>query len=512
MADRKPPAPKKPALARFLDTVEWAGNRLPEPATLFVILSVAVVLLSAAVASTGWSVEHPTTGERVEAVSLLNGDGLRRILTSAVSNFTGFAPLGMVLVTLLGVGVAEGSGLLAAGLRAVALAAPRRLVTPAVVFAGIASNVASDAGYVVFVPLAALVFRAFGRHPLAGIAAAFAGVSGGFSANVLVGSTDVLLASITEPAARIVDEAYRVTPLANYYFNVASTLLLVAVGTWVTDRVVEPRLGRYEGGAAEEDVTRLEPREKRGLLLAFGTTAVLLAVLAWSVVPEGAVLRDPRTGGFLTSPFLAGIVPLILVLFCVPGIVFGVAVGTVRSDSDVTRMMAKSLAGMGSYLVLVFFAAQFIAFFSWTHLGLITAIEGATGLEAIGLTGWPLILAFVAVSGGVNLVIASASAKWALMAPVFVPRFMLLGYTPELTQAAFRVADSATNVVTPMLAYFPLIIALAQRYRKDVGMGTMIALMLPYSMAFLVSWTLLLLAWMGLALPLGPGAPLRLPA
>lgn len=510
MADRKPAA-KRPALARFLDTVEWTGNRLPEPATLFVILSVAVVLLSAAVAATGWSVVHPTTGERVEAVSLLSGDGLRRILTSAVSNFTGFAPLGMVLVALLGVGVAEGSGLLAAGLRAVALSAPRRLVTSAVVFAGIASNVASDAGYVVFVPLAALVFRAFGRHPLAGIAAAFAGVSGGFSANVLVGSTDVLLASITEPAARIVDEAYRVTPLANYYFNVASTVLLVAVGTWVTDRVVEPRLGRYEGGAAEE-VARLEAKEKRGLLLAVGTTVAILAVLAWSVVPEGAVLRDPRTGGFLTSPFLAGIVPLILVLFCVPGIVFGVAVGTIRSDSDVTRMMAKSLAGMGSYLVLVFFAAQFIAFFSWTHLGLITAIEGAMALQAIGLTGWPLILAFVAVSGGVNLVIASASAKWALMAPVFVPMFMLLGYTPELTQVAFRVADSATNIVTPMLAYFPLVIALAQRYRKDLGMGTLIALMLPYSIAFLVSWTLFLLAWMGLGLPLGPGAPLRLPA
>lgn len=509
LAEKK--AAKKPALERLLDTIEWAGNRLPDPATLFVILCAAVVLLSAAVASTGWSVEHPSTGERVSAVSLMNGDGLRRMLTSAVSNFTGFAPLGMVLVTLLGVGVAEGSGLLAAGLRAVALAAPRRAVTAAVVFTGTLSNVASDAGYVVFIPLAALVFRAFGRHPLAGIAAAFAGVSGGFSANLLVGSTDVLLASITEPAAHIVDEAYRVTPLANYYLMVASAFLLTAVGAWITDRVVEPRLGRYEGGDGEDGMTPLEAREKRGLLLAALATAMLLLLLAWSVVPPGSVLRDPKTGGFLTSPFLSGIVPIIVVLFWVPAIVYGVTVGTIRSDKDLTRMMAKALSGMGSYLVLVFFAAQFIAYFSWTHLGLITAIEGALGLQAIGLTGWPLVLAFVLVSGAVNLVIASASAKWALMAPVFVPMFMLLGYSPELTQAAFRVADSATNLVTPMLSYFPLIIALAQRYRKDAGIGTMIALMLPYSIAFLVAWTLFLLAWVGLGLPLGPGAPILLP-
>jgi aminobenzoyl-glutamate transport protein len=506
------PPKRKGALPRFLDTVEWAGNRLPEPATLFVVLCVAVVLLSAAVAAIGWSVTHPSTGAQVEAVSLLNGDGLRRMLTSAVSNFTGFAPLGMVLVTLLGVGVAEGSGLLAASLRAVALAAPRRIVTAAVVFTGIVSNVASDAGYVVFVPLAVLVFRAFGRHPLAGLAAAFAGVSGGFSANVLVGSTDVLLAAITEPAARIVDEGYRVTPLANYYFMVASTFLLTAIGTWVTDRVVEPRLGRYEGEDPQDAMSRLEPRERRGLGLAAAATASLLALLAWSVVPEGAVLRDPRTGGFLTSPFLAGIVPVIVVLFWVPAIVYGVTAGTIRSDSDVTRMMAKALSGMGSYLVLVFFAAQFIALFSWTHLGLITAIEGALGLRAIGLTGPPLLVAFVLVSGLVNLVIASASAKWALLAPVFVPMFMLLGYTPELTLVAFRIADSSTHLVTPMLSYFPLIIAVAQKYRKDAGIGTMIALMLPYSIAFLVAWTLFLLAWVAVGLPLGPGAPLRLGA
>jgi aminobenzoyl-glutamate transport protein len=259
-------------------------------------------------------------------------------------------------------------------------------------------------------------------------------------------------------------------------------------------------------------MTPLDTKEKRGLALAAAATALLLLVLAWSVVPEGAVLRDPETGGFLTSPFLSGIVPIIVVLFWVPAIVYGTTVGTIRSDSDVTRMMARALSGMGSYLVLVFFAAQFIAYFSWTHLGLITAIEGALGLQAIGLTGWPLVLAFVLVSGGVNLVIASASAKWALMAPVFVPMFMLLGYAPELTQVAFRVADSATNLVTPMLSYFPLIIALAQRYRKDAGIGTMIALMLPYSLVFLAVWTLFLLAWAGLGLPLGPGAAIHLPS
>jgi aminobenzoyl-glutamate transport protein len=501
---------KKNALARFLDTIEWVGNRLPNPATLFILFSISVVLASALLAGTGWSVPHPSTGAPVEIVSLLTADGLRRMLTSAVSNFTGFAPLGMVLVALLGVGIAEGSGLLSAVMRALVLAAPRWIITSAVVFTGIMSNVASDAGYVVFLPFAAMIFLAFGRHPLAGVAAGLAGVSGGFSANLLVGSTDVLLASITEAAAHIVDPAYSVNALANYYFMAVSTIVLTIAGTWVTDRIVEPRLGKYPV-TGDTDVVGLTPVEKKGLWGAVIATLGMLGLLAWAVIPEGALLRDPATGGLLRSPFLSGIVMIIVILFWVPGIVYGLLTRTIRNDSDAVKMMAKAMSGMGSYLVLVFFAAQFVAYFAWTNIGLVTAIEGASFLRDIGLTGIPLMLVFILFTAVINLAISSASAKWAVMAPVFVPMFMLLGYTPELTQVAYRIADSSTNIITPMLSYFPLIIALAQKYRQDAGIGTLVATMLPYSVVFLLVWSVLLVGWMLLGMPVGPGAELHLP-
>ncbi len=503
-------APKRSALYRFLDIVEWGGNTLPHPATLFIIFAGLVIVVSAMIEAIGYTAIHPTTGKEIVPVSLLNGDGLRRIVTTMVTNFTGFVPLGTVLVAMLGVGVAEGSGLLSAGVRAMVLSAPKKLITMVIVFTGILSNAASEAGYVILIPLAGVIFQAFGRHPLAGMAAAFAGVSGGYSANLVLGTVDPLLAGITEEMAKIVDETYKVNPAANYYFMFGSTFLLTFLGTWVTERIVEPRLGRYEGDDAGLAIEGLSPVERRGLKVAGVTTLLFLVLLLLAVVPESGVLRDPKTRDILHSPFLSGIVALIFFMFLLPGLAYGIVTRSLRNDTDVVNAMGKAMSNLGVYIVLVFCAAQFVAYFSWTNLGIITAIRGAELLKSIGLTGIPLIVSFVFVAAFLNLFMGSASAKWAIMAPIFVPMFMLLGYTPELTQAAYRIGDSTTNIITPMMSYFALIVAFAQKYKKDSGIGTIIAMMLPYSVIFLIGWSLFLVGWLLLELPVGPGAGLYL--
>ncbi|MDH4070275.1 MAG: AbgT family transporter [Ignavibacteria bacterium] len=502
---------KKGFLYRSLDFVEWVGNKLPHPATLFGLFALFVVIGSGILAVMEYVAYHPSTGEEIRAVSLMNGEGLRRIVTTMVTNFTGFVPLGTVLVAMLGVGVAEGSGLLSAILRLLVLSAPKRLITLVIVFSGVLSNAASEAGYVILIPLGAVIFMTIGRHPLAGMAAAFAGVSGGYSANLVLGTVDPLLSGITEEVAKIIDPGYLVNPAANYYFMIVSTFLVTLMGTWVTEKIVEPRLGTYDGDEKPESVDRLTALEKKGLMAAGISSLVLAGLLALSIVPEWGVLRDPESGGILHSPFLRGIVTIIFVVFLVPGVVFGFVTRSLKNDTDVINAMGKSMKGLGVYIVLVFFAAQFVAYFSWTNVGLISAIQGAEFLKSIGLTGIPLIVAFVFVAGAMNMFMGSASAKWAIMAPIFVPMFMLLGYTPELTQAAYRIGDSCTNVITPMMSYFALIVAFAEKYQKDAGIGTVVALMVPYSMIFLVVWTIFLILWMLLGIPVGPGAGLYLP-
>jgi aminobenzoyl-glutamate transport protein len=511
MAVERKPEGRGP-IYRFLDFVERAGNMLPHPATLFALMACGVIAGSAVLASLDYVARHPTTGEAIVAVSLLNGEGLRRMVTAMVQNFTGFVPLGSVLVAMLGVGVAEGSGLISAGLRASVLSAPRRLITLVVVFAGVLSNAASEAGYVILIPLAAIIFMAMGRHPLVGLAAAFAGVSGGYSANLVLGLVDPLLSGITEEVAGIIDPSYTVNPACNYYFMAASTFLVTILGTWVTERIVEPRFKGEMPQGERPTVEALRPEERRGLKAAGAATLAMTVLLIVAVVPEGAVLRNPDTGGVLQSPFLSGIVTIIFLFFLVPGIAYGIATRSIRNDSDVINQMGKQISTLGMYIVLVFFAAQFVAYFAWTNVGLITAIQGADLLKSIGLTGVPLILSFVVVAALMNLMMGSASAKWAVMAPIFVPMFMLLGYSPELTQAAYRIGDSTTNLITPMMSYFALIVAFAQKYKSDCGIGTIVALMLPYSLTFLIGWTAFLLAWMSLGIPVGPGAPLYLPA
>jgi aminobenzoyl-glutamate transport protein len=509
-------------ITRFLRVVEWLGNALPHPVTLFALFALSVVLFSGLLGAMGLAVEDPrpegaagrAADGMIRVISLLNADGVRRIVLNLVTNFTGFVPLGTVLVAMLGVGVAERSGLLTAVIRAMVLKAKARTVTVTIVLAGVLSNTASEMGYVVLVPLAAMVFYSLGRHPLAGLAAAFAGVSGGYSANLLLGTVDPLLAGITQEAARLIEPGYLVDASANWFFMIASTFLVVLVGSWVSLRVVEPALGRYDPSQARfasDDEHRLDPLtplEKRGLKVAGVAALCMAALIAWMVVPEGAVLRNPQTGEIANSPFLRGIVALIFIFFLVPGIAYGAVVGTIRSDRDVINAMAGAMSTLGLYMVLVFFAAQFVAFFSWTNLGAVTAVTGANFLQAIGLTGPLVFVFFILICAFVNLMLGSASAQWAVTAPIFVPMLMLLGYSPEVVQAAYRIGDSTTNIITPMMSYFGLIMAFAARYVPKAGIGTLISMMLPYSVALLLSWTAFFFIWVfALGLPVGPAAP-----
>ncbi|OIQ26026.1 AbgT family transporter [uncultured Vibrio sp.] len=519
-ASIKQNSPKKPIFTRFLDAVEYLGNLLPHPITLFAIFCVAILVTSGIAGYFEVSVMDPrpegasgrAADGMIHVVSLLNAEGLQRIVTSLVSNFVGFAPLGTVLVAMLGVAIAEHSGLLSAAMRGVVMGASKRMVTVAIVFAGIISNTASELGYVVLIPLAAMMFHSLGRHPLAGLAAAFAGVSGGYSANLLIGTVDPLLSGITETAAQMMDPTYTVGPEVNWYFMFVSTFFITFAGAFVTEKIVEPKLGKYNEEDAAEDLSNdsmgnLTAVEKKGLKLAGISVLVVAALLAWTIVPADGILRHPVTGEVAGSPFLRSIVAFIFVFFAIPGFVYGRVVGTMKNDRDVINAMSKSMSSMGMYIVLVFFAAQFVAFFSWTNFGQVFAVGGASFLQNIGLTGPMLFFAFILMCGFINLMIGSASAQWAVTAPIFVPMLMLVGYAPETIQAAYRIGDSTTNIITPMMSYFGLILAVATRYMKNLGIGTLISTMLPYSVVFMVGWSFMFYVWVFLlGLPVGPGA------
>ncbi|MGL5352878.1 MAG: AbgT family transporter, partial [Clostridium sp.] len=380
---------------------------------------------------------------------------------------------------------------------------PKSLVTVVVVFAGVMSSIASDAGYVVLIPLGAVIFMSFGRHPLAGLAAAFAGVSGGFSANLLPGPTDALLAGITEEATKITSAGISVGVTDNWYFLVASTLLITIIGTIVTEKIVEPRLGKYTGDVKEE-LTSISCNEKRGLKFA-GIALVLFLVGVGLLIMPGGVLRNPETGEFLKSPFMDSIVIVIALAFFVPGLAYGIGSKKIKSDKEVVSLMSKSMSTMGGYIVLVFFAAQFVQYFTYTNVGTVIAVNGSNFLKGTGITGIPLLIGFVIVAALINIFMGSASAKWAIMAPVFVPMFMEMQYSPALTQMAYRIGDSTTNLISPLMSYFALIVAFSEKYDKDSGAGTLISTMLPYSIALLIGWIGLLIVWYVFNIPLGPG-------
>ena len=384
---------------------------------------------------------------------------------------------------------------------------PKKAVTATVIFLGIMSNVASSTGYVMLVPLGAILFMSFGRHPIAGLAATFAGVSGGWSANLLIGTNDPVFAGMSTEAARMIDPTYTVLPTGNWYFMVASTFLITFIGTLVTEKIIEPRLGKY---IPEEEVkvNDISLDEKRGMKFALISLIVFFIVVGLLVLPENALLRNPQTGELLRSPFMSGIVFLMSLFFMIPGIFYGIGSRKIKSDKDVIELMTKSINNLSGFMVLIFFAAQFVVFFNYSNLGIILSVKGAEFLQNTGFVGIPLIFAFIVMTAIINIFIAVDSAKWAIMAPIFVPMFMRIGFSPELTQAAYRVGDSCTNVIAPLMPFFPLVVAFAQKYDKKSGMGTLVSLMIPYSIAFLLGWIVLLIIWFLLGLPLGIGGGL----
>lgn len=500
---------KRGLFGGFLNFVERAGNKLPHPVTIFAILALIVIVLSKlfdGVTETYYNAKEKAD-VTVAVVSLLNKDGLQFMFNSAVKNFTSFAPLGTVLVAMLGVGVAESTGLIDAALKKVVLSTPKAIITYVVVFAGIMSNIASDAGYVVLVPLGALVFLSFGRHPLAGIAAAFAGVSAGFSANLLLGTLDPLLQGITNEAIKLGGSPVTIEATANWYFMIVSTFLLTILGGLVTDYIVEPRLGKYTKKVNVDQMT-VSKEESRGLMAALISILALTAIFLFLTVPQNGLLREVLEDGTTSiKGFINhGLVPLIMIIFFVPGVVFGIFSGKIKNDKDVVKGMSKAMASMGGYLVLAFAASQFIAYFTYTNLGILLAVNGAELLKTVGLTGLPLVIAFVVVAGFINLFIGSASAKWAIMAPIFIPMMMELGIRPEFTQLAFRIGDSTTNIISPLMTYFAVIVTFAQQYDEDTGIGTLISSMLPYTIVFFIGWTILMVIWYFTGLPIGPGA------
>ncbi len=496
-------------MQRFLNLVERGGNALPHPATLFLGFAVITLIISWIGSWLGWQILHPATGDVVHVKNLLSGDGLHFILEKTVVNFTDFAPLGIVLVAMLGIGIAESSGLIGVAIRLLVLSAPKSLLTFVLVFAGIMSNMASDIGYVLLIPMAGVIFIAVGRHPIVGMAAAFAGVSGGFSANLFLGTIDPLLAGLSQEAAQIIDPAYVVNPTANYYFMIVSTFLISFLGTWVTEKIVAPRFGKYQPEGEEENsaLEKLTQKEKKGLLYSGLTFMVFFGLILWGAIPEDGVMRS-EDGSLLHSPLLRGVVTLLFVVAGAMGIVYGAVVGKFKNDADVMKGMAESMKALATYIVLVFFAAQFVAYFKESNLGIVLAVNGAEALKAANLNIYVLMILFILFAATINMLMGSASAKWAIMAPVFIPIFMLMGYSPELSQVVFRIGDSVTNIISPMMSFFALIIAFVQKYDKNAGIGTIISTMIPFSIIFFIGWTILLMAWIYFDIPLGPDSPL----
>ncbi|KOS64764.1 AbgT family transporter [Lysinibacillus agricola] len=494
---------KKSFVNKMLDIIERTGNKLPDPITLFVIMALLVLVFSWVLDAMGVSAVKPGTNETIEVVNLLSREGLILIVTQMQSNFTGFPPLGLVIVSMIGIGLAEQTGLISAIMKKTVMSAPQKLIVPVIILTGLVGNLAADAAFIILPPVAALIFMSVGRNPLAGLIVTYAAVAGGFSANLLISSLDVLLLGITESAAHIVDPDYTGRATMNYYFLIASTFLLIFIGTWVTKKFTEPRFGDYKGEISV--LEPLTPLEMRGLRWAAIVAIIYSAIIAYTVIPSNGLLRDPETGGFLNSPFMTGIVPIMLFFFLLPALAYGIAAKEVKSDKDVAEKIFKSIADMSSFIVLAFVASQMIAYFNWSNIGSIVAIKGAEFLQALNFTGLPMIIGFVIICAFVNLLIASASAKWALLAPIFVPMFMYLDYSPAVTQVAYRVGDSITNPITPMLAYFAILLAFARRYDKNIGIGTLISALFPYTIFFAIGWIILFAIWFLLGLPLGPG-------
>lgn len=504
-------------LNRMLDKVEKVGNKLPDPAVMFFGLLIIVWIFSFLLSGVQFDAIHPLTGENVGITNLLAGHEMADFLANMVGTFMGFAPLGVVLVAMLGVGVAERSGFINVAIKLMLNVTPKLLLTPVLILVAIISHTAVDAGYVLVIPLGGVIFFAAGRHPLAGIAAAFAGVSGGFSANFVPSAIDPLLQGFTQSAAQILDPAIQLNPLNNYFFTAASSIVVVLVGWYLTDRVIEPRLqrnatidGDQEDMPVLDDVT---PRDRKAFYAGVLTMVLGLIALYFAATAENTPLADPSGElASFTAPLMQMIVPLIFLLFIIPGIVHGYISGSFKNSQDVIGAMTKSMEGMSYYMVMAFFCALFIKAFGDSNLGTLLSIKGAQFLSSLQLTGGVTMVGMIILVAFINLFVGSASAKWALISPIFVPMLMQLGYSPDLTQAAYRVGDSISNIITPLLPYFPLVVLYCQRYVKGTGIGSLVAMMLPFTFSLLVLWSAFLILYWTIGIPLGFQASYTYPA
>lgn len=511
MTDVNGPSPT--ARRGWLDRVERLGNALPDPVFILAGCIVVLVVVSVIAAGAGWSAVNPITGAQLSTQSLLSSENVTRLLVDMPDTLTRFPPLGLVLVVMLGAAVAERAGLFAALLGGSVRKLPTRFLSPAVFIIGLFSHHAADAAYVVLIPLTALVFAKAGRHPLAGVAIAYAGISGAFAGNVVPGQFDLLMLGITAPAAQLIDPSYGVNPLGNWWFTLAIGVLFTPIAWFVTDKVIEPRLGRWSGQFPEgmneaDDLGVLDARQKRGLMLAGLTALAVVGLFAALTLWPGAPLIDAEAvGPKRLAPFYGALVAAFMMLFLGCGWAYGAAAGTITSHRTLVRMMAEGMKDVAPYIVLAFFAAHFVAMFAWSNLGPVLAVKGAELLTDLSLPKPMLLVSLLSMSSGLDLVIGSASAKWSAMAPVVVPMMMLMGISPEMTTAAYRMGDSIFNIVTPLASNFPLVLIISQRWKPDFGIGSMIALMLPYSISFGLAGIALVTVWVSLSLPVGPGAP-----
>lgn len=505
---------KRGMLDRFLSAIERVGNKLPDPITLFILLAASVVVISGICGYLGVSAVHPGTKKVITVMNLLTKDGIRMMWSNAVVNFSSFAPFGMVMVCVIGAGAAEKSGFLATLMRKMLKGAPPALVTMIIIFIGINGNIAGDAAFVVMPPLAAVIFLGINRNPLLGMFVAFASVAAGFCANLLLGMSDALAYGFTEAAARLIDPNYTASPAINYYFLVVSCILLTTAGTLLTEKVMVPRfsdtdLGRYKAEVENSDIT---PAQNKGLKYAGIAFLIYAAVFTLMCIGSDPIMADPTTKSLMSgkSPFMSGIILSVTLMLFIPGAVYGFASGLYKNDKDLFASISDAFRDMAPYILLCFFCAQFTNYFAWSNLGAVVAIKGADILTALHFSGIPLLIGIIFVSCIVNLFIGSASAKWAILAPVFVPMMMLMNLDPAVTQAAYRIGDSITNPISPLFSYFPLILGFARKYEKNIGIGTIIANMIPFSMAFTVVWIVQLIIWVLLDLPLGPGGAIFL--
>ncbi|MFQ3802743.1 AbgT family transporter [Staphylococcus equorum] len=503
----------KPTLInRFLNIVEKVGNRLPDPSILFFLMCVGLAILTWVVSLFQISVKHPGTGDTIAIKSILSKDGLSMILNDAIKNFSEFPALGLVLAVMLGIGVAEKTGYFDKLMIQVVHKAPKNFIVPVIIIIGIIGNAAGDAAPIVLPPLAAMVFIKLGYHPIAGLAMAYASALGGFSANVMIGMSDALLYAFTKPATSIVSDSVHVNVAMNWYFIAASVLVLLPSVYWVTMRFVIPRLGKYDDSnsaiQADDSNSKLTPQENRAVFWANISFFVLIVLLIILAIPQHSFLRNANTGSLLNdAPIINGVGLIILVLFLVPGLVYGIMVKEFKNSKDLGKMLADSMSSMGSFIVIVFFAAQLLAFLEWSNLGIIVAVKGASILQ--GQNGVVLILGIILLSALINLLIGSASAKWGILAPIFIPMLIIIGFHPALTQMLYRIGDSISNPITPMMPYLPLLLSYAQKYDNDMKLGSLLSSLMPYTIILSIVWPLFMIAWYLLGWPLGPGSPLH---